>query len=57
MQALRALAPFVGLGRHRKPDPPARVTVVLSDGREVVLPPDSALARAMGQVARLLAHR
>lgn len=56
MHPLRAI-PFVGRGRHRKPEPPARVTVVTADGHEAVLPPDSALGRAMAEVARLLAHR
>lgn len=57
MQGLRGLVLRAGLaGRHRRPDPPRRVTVVLRDGREQVLPEDSALARAMGQVAALLGH-
>ena len=56
MQGLRGLALLAGRGRHRRPDPPVRVTVVLRDGREEVLPEESALSRAMGQVARLLAH-
>ena len=57
MQALRGLVHRTGLiGRHRRPDPARRVTVVLRGGHEEVLPPDSALARAMGQVAALLAH-
>jgi hypothetical protein len=43
------------VGRRRRPDPPVVVTVVLSSGEEVALD-ESALARAMGQVARLLAH-
>jgi hypothetical protein len=43
-------------GRHRRPDPPVRVTVVLRDGHEEVLPAGSAIARSMGQVAALLAH-
>jgi hypothetical protein len=43
-------------GRHRRPDPPLRVTVVVQDGHEEVLPQDSAIARSMGQVAALLAH-
>ncbi len=57
MAGLRELARRASLvGRHRRPDPPVRVTVVLSDGHEEVLPADSALARAIGQVAALLAH-
>jgi hypothetical protein len=47
---------WVRVGRHRRPDPPVRVTVVLADGREAVLAADSAMARSMGQVAALLAH-
>ena len=35
---------------------PVRVTVVLKDGHEEVLPAGSAIARSMGQVAALLAH-
>ena len=57
---LRGLAQLAGrwlvAGRHRRPDPPVRVTVVVKDGHEEVLPGDSALSRAMGQVAALLAH-
>lgn len=44
------------VGRRRKPEPPVVVTVVLTTGEEVVLPADSALARAIGQVAGLLGH-
>jgi len=44
------------IGRRRRPDPPVVVTVVLVSGEQVVLPGGSALARAMGQVAALLAH-
>ena len=44
------------IGRRRKPDPPVVVTVVLISGEQVVVPGDSALARAMGQVATVLAH-
>lgn len=44
-------------GRRRRPDPPARVTVVDEFGVATVLPAESTLARAMGQLARLLAHR
>lgn len=43
-------------GRRRRPEPTATVTVVSRDGAATVLPPDSALAKAMGQLARLLAH-
>lgn len=42
-------------GRRRKPDPPVVVTVVV-DGEPVELPPDGPLTRAIGQLARLLAH-
>ncbi|MGH8892683.1 MAG: hypothetical protein ACRDWY_05165 [Actinomycetes bacterium] len=45
----------VRIGRHRRVEP-AVVTVVLASGDDVVLPPESPLARAMGEVARLLAH-
>ena len=43
------------VGKRRKPDPPVVVTLVLASGEQVAVP-DSALARAMGQVAGLLAH-
>ena len=43
-------------GRRRRPDPPVVVTVVLHSGEQIVVPGDSALARAMGQVAAVLAH-
>ena len=60
MPGLRGLAQLAGrwlpAGRHRRPDPPVRVTVVLTDGHEEVLPAGSAIARSMGQVAALLAH-
>jgi hypothetical protein len=56
MALLRGLALLTRVGRHRKPEPPVRVTVVTRDGHEEVLPADSSLARAMGQVAALLAH-
>jgi hypothetical protein len=60
MPRLRGLAHLAGswlpAGRHRRPDPPVRVTVVLRDGHEEVLPAGSAIARSMGQVAALLAH-
>ena len=44
------------VGRRRRLRPAVVVTVVLSSGEEVAVPPDSALARSMGQVAGLLAH-
>ncbi|HEX7189302.1 MAG TPA: hypothetical protein VF423_13850 [Actinomycetes bacterium] len=44
------------MGRRRRPDPPVVVTVVLDSGEQVTVPADSPLARAMGQVAGLLAH-
>lgn len=47
---------WMRVGRHRRPDPPVKVTVVLQDGHEAVLAADSAIARSMGQVAALLAH-
>ena len=54
MRGLRDLV--ARIGRHRKPDPPVRVTLVFAGGAEVAVPSDSALARSMGQVAALLAH-
>ena len=55
--ATRSLYALAGrVGRRRKPDPPVVVTVVLDSGEEVTVPADSPLARAMGQVAALLAH-
>jgi hypothetical protein len=48
--------PAVDGGRHRRPDPPVQVTLVLAGGQEVVVPPASALARSIGQIAALLAH-
>jgi hypothetical protein len=53
-RSLYALAGRVG--RRRRPDPPVVVTVVLDSGEQVTVPADSPLARAMGQVAGLLAH-
>ena len=50
-------SPTDRVGRRRKPESPVVVTVVLrsDDGTvEVVLAPDSALTRAMGQFAGLL---
>ena len=47
------------IGRRRKPEPPVVVTVVVRSGDanlEVVLPPDSALTRAIGQLAGLLGN-
>jgi hypothetical protein len=43
-------------GRRRKPEPPVVVTVVLDSGEQVVVPAESPIARAMGQVARILTH-
>jgi hypothetical protein len=43
-------------GRRRRPEPRVTVTIVLRSDVQVVLPADSALARAIGQVAGLLAH-
>jgi hypothetical protein len=60
MPGFRGLAHLAGrwlpTGRHHRPDPPVRVTVVLADGHEEVLPAESAIARSMGQLAALLAH-
>jgi hypothetical protein len=44
------------IGRRRKPEPPVVVTVVLASGESAVVPAASPLGRAMGEVARLLAH-
>ena len=52
-------APTDRVGRRRKPEAPVVVTVVLRSGEanvEIVLSPDSALTRAMGQLAGLLGH-
>jgi len=43
------------VGRRRKPEPVV-VTVVLLSGEVHRLPDDSAIAKAMGQVAGFLAH-
>ena len=42
------------VGRRRRPEPVV-VTVVVA-GETVVLPPESALVRAIGEVAAVLAH-
>ena len=44
------------VGRRRKAEPAVLVTLVLDAGETVQLPSDSAIARAIGQVAGLLAH-
>ena len=44
------------VGRRRKPEPPLVVTVVLASGESATVPADSPLGKAMGEVARLLAH-
>ena len=44
------------VGRRRKPEPVVVVTLVVGTGETVELPAESALARAIGQVAGLLAH-
>ena len=44
------------VGRRRKPDPPVQVRLVVGAGETVELDPASALARAIGQLAGLLAH-
>lgn len=44
------------IGRRRKPEPPVVVTVVLASGESAVVPDGSPLGKAMGEVARLLAH-
>jgi hypothetical protein len=54
----RALYALTGgrVGRRRKPDPPVVVTVVLQSGESVVVPACSPIGKAMGEVARALAH-
>ena len=44
-------------GRRRRLEAAVVVHLVFSDQSEVVLPGDSALARSIGQVARLLADQ
>jgi hypothetical protein len=53
--ALWGLAPLPG--RRRKPDPTVVVHLVFADLTESVLPPDSPLARSIGQVADALSAR
>ena len=55
----RALYALTGgrVGRRRKPDPPAIVTVVLQSGEAVEVPAGSPIGKAIGEVARALAHR
>lgn len=55
MSAVRLYGLVERVGRRRKPEPATAVTVVV-DGRKVILAADSAIARAMSQVATLLAH-
>ncbi len=54
----RALYALTGgrVGRRRKPDPPVVVTVVLQSGEAVQVPAGSPIGKAMGEVARALAH-
>jgi hypothetical protein len=54
----RALYALTGgrVGRRRKPDPPVVVTVVLESGESVQIPAGSPIGKAMGEVARALAH-
>jgi hypothetical protein len=57
VRGLRVLTGLPGrIGRHRRPDPPVQVTLVLSDGSEIVVPPDTPLSRSIGAMAALLAH-
>jgi len=44
------------VGRRRKPDPPVVVTIVLESGESVQVPAGSPIGKAMGEVARALAH-
>jgi hypothetical protein len=43
------------IGRHRRVEPVV-VTLVLASGEQLTVPADSAMARAMGQVAAILAQ-
>jgi len=43
-------------GRRRRPEPPVEVTIVLASGETVRVPADTPIGKAMGEVARLLAH-
>ena len=54
----RALYALTGgrIGRRRRPDPPVAVTVVLQSGEVVEVPAGSPIGKAMGEVARALAH-
>ena len=60
MRGLRVPWSLPGLpgrgGKHRRPDLPVQVTLVLADGTEVAVPPESPLARSIGQLAALVAH-
>ena len=57
VRGLRVLTGLPGrIGRHRRPDPPVKVTLVLSDGSEIAVPPDTPLARSIGALAAVLAH-
>ena len=44
------------VGRRRRPEPAVAVTIVLASGETVGVPGDSPIGKAMGEVARLLAH-
>jgi len=57
VRGLRVLIGLPGrIGRHRRPEPPVTVTLVLSDGSEISVPSDTPLSRSMGALAGLLAH-
>jgi hypothetical protein len=57
VRGLRVLTGLPGrIGRHRRPDPPVKVTLVLSDGSEIPVPPDTPLSRSIGALAAVLAH-
>ena len=57
VRGLRVLTGLPGrIGRHRRPDPPVKVTLVLSDGSEIDVPPDTPLSRSIGALAAVLAH-
>jgi hypothetical protein len=56
VRGLRVLTGLPGrIGRHRRPDPPVRVTLVLADGSEIAVPPGTPLSRSIGALATLLA--
>jgi hypothetical protein len=56
LRSIAGLSAFFGRpGRHRRPEPPMRVTVVTRDGTQMQLPEGSVLGKAIGQAAAILA--